>query len=75
MRLGDVEQADRQAGQRSRLVESLTLGDRALAGRIEDRRALMAAQYVTARVTGFEPTSPLAQPPMISENCPGPLPV
>jgi hypothetical protein len=34
----------------------------------------MTVQYVTARVTGFEPTSPFAQPPMISENSPVPLP-
>ena len=69
----DVEQTDRDTLQRGRPGDAGALGDRALAGRIEDRGA-HGAQYVTARVTGFDPTSPFAHPPMISENSPAPPP-
>ena len=56
--------------------EQRALGDRALAGRVEQRTGRCVTPVSpTSRVTGLLPTGrPLAQPPMMAENSPAPPP-
>src|SRR6266487_1343365 len=65
--LGDVEQADCQPLERRGPGHAPPGGGLALTGRIEQLRS---GHSRTSLVTGWLPTSPLAQPPIMAENMP-----